>query len=237
MGIEVTTNETNVFPTSMDVRDTEDLVKVLDKVSLVLSKAVQLDVALDLDKVSSITKMDRMVSYILYVGYSYRIYLERDKEIEFWKLSLQLSVLLEQDPLFVECVSNLLWLDEGLRPNHLLRADELVSVPLKPALPAYVKTLYQYAKIKQSLSLNQTEEASADLSFIKLERSPIPTVLEMLLQYYYWYLKCQILMKNVNISAWDHAYILAACEEAFKSLFKNYDNGERDGCHIEHMSF
>uniref|UniRef100_A0A8D9BYX6 Uncharacterized protein n=1 Tax=Cacopsylla melanoneura TaxID=428564 RepID=A0A8D9BYX6_9HEMI len=222
-GIEMATNETNVFPTSMDVRETEDLVRILDKVALMLSKVVQSDVALDLTKVSSITKIDQMVSHILYVGYSYRIYLERDKEIEFWKLSLQLSVLLEQDALFVECVSNLLWLDEGLRPNHILRTDELVSAPLKPPLPSYVKTLYQFARIKQALSLNQTSEASTDLSQVKLDYSPIPSINEILVQYYYWYLKCQILMKKPDPTTMDHAYIVACCKEGFKCLFKNYD--------------
>lgn len=52
---------------------------------------------------SSITKMERVVDNILYVAYSYRLCLEENKEIEFWKLALQLSVLLQQDALFVIC--------------------------------------------------------------------------------------------------------------------------------------
>lgn len=51
---------------------------------------------------------------------------------------------------------NLLWLDEALlRPRFLARADELMTAPLKPPLPPHLKTLYQCAKIKRSLSLNE----------------------------------------------------------------------------------
>lgn len=52
-----------------------------------------------------------------------------------------------------------------------------------------------------------------------------PTVVEMLVVYYYRYLKCQILMKKPELSHEDHAYIVVCCDEAFKCLFRNYDSG------------
>ncbi|KAI5733487.1 hypothetical protein M8J76_012466 [Diaphorina citri] len=210
-GIEQVLNDTNVFATSMDVMETLEAVKLLDTVALVLSKIVQMDVVLDLEKISSVTKLDRVTSNILYVGYSYRLYLEGDKEIEFWKLALQLSV------------SNLLWLDEGLRPSHLKKADDLINANVKPPIPQHVKTMYQFARIKQALSLNDLSKANEELSLIQLEHTPVPTVHEMLVMYHSWYLKCQLLMRQPDLSHSEHAFIVQCCDEAFKCLFKNYD--------------
>ncbi|XP_017299447.1 uncharacterized protein LOC103508909 [Diaphorina citri] len=233
-GIEQVLNDTNVFATSMDVMETLEAVKLLDTVALVLSKIVQMDVVLDLEKISSVTKLDRVTSNILYVGYSYRLYLEGDKEIEFWKLALQLSVLLKQDALFVECVSNLLWLDEGLRPSHLKKADDLINANVKPPIPQHVKTMYQFARIKQALSLNDLSKANEELSLIQLEHTPVPTVHEMLVLYHSWYLKCQLLMRQPELSHSEHAFIVQCCDEAFKCLFKNYEEKMKTSCYINH---